>query len=131
MTTTTIRIAIVTGASGGIGAAVAERLAKDGFTVVVNYAGNSASAAAVVARIEAAGGRAVAAQADVSDVAAVARMFDSAETAFGGVDVLINNAGLIPSSRIGAKTPIRHVLNQWFRLKGLHYAELAWRERRR
>jgi short chain dehydrogenase len=71
------------------------RLAKEGFTVVVNYAGNSASAAAVVARIEAAGGRAVATQADISDVAAVARMFDSAETAFGGVDVLINNAGIM------------------------------------
>ena len=95
MTTETNKVAIVTGASGGIGAAVAERLAKDGFTVVVNYAGNSASAAAVVARIEGAGGRAVAAQADISDVAAVARMFDSAETAFGGVDVLINNAGIM------------------------------------
>jgi len=92
MTTETNRIAIVTGASGGIGAAVAERLAKDGFTVVVNYACNAASAA-VLARIERAGGRAVAAQADISDVAAVPRMFDSAETAFGGVDVLINNAG--------------------------------------
>src|SRR5258707_11721258 len=95
MTTQTNRVAIGTGASGGIGAAVAERLAKDGFTVVVNYAGNSASAAAVVARIEAAGGRAVAAQADISDAVAVARMFESAETAFGGVDVLINNAGIM------------------------------------
>jgi predicted enzyme related to lactoylglutathione lyase len=95
MITQTDKVAIITGASGGIGAAVAERLAKDGFTVVVNYAGNAASAQAVVARIEAAGGRAVAAQADISDVAAVARMFDSVETAFGGVDILINNAWIM------------------------------------
>jgi hypothetical protein len=95
MTNQTQKVAIVTGASGGIGAAVAERLARDGFTVVVNYAGNAASADAVVARIEDAGGRAVAAKADISDAAAVARMFDSAETAFGGVDVLINNAGIM------------------------------------
>jgi 3-oxoacyl-[acyl-carrier protein] reductase len=95
MTTQTSRVAIVTGASGGIGAAVAERLAKDGFTVVVNYAGNVTSAEALVNRIETAGGRAVAAKADISDVAAVARMFDLAETAFGGIDVLINNAGIM------------------------------------
>jgi NAD(P)-dependent dehydrogenase (short-subunit alcohol dehydrogenase family) len=97
MTIKANRVAVVTGASGGIGAAVAERLARDGFTVVVNYAGSSAAAAAVVTRIEAAGGRAVAAQADISDVAEVARLFDSAETAFGGVDVLINNAGIMIS----------------------------------
>src|ERR1700758_561953 len=94
MTTETNRIAIVTGASRGIGAAVAERLTKHGFTVVVKYACNAASAAGG-ARRGRAGGRAVAAQADISDVAAVARMFDSAETAFGGVDVLINNAGIM------------------------------------
>jgi 3-oxoacyl-[acyl-carrier protein] reductase len=95
MTTQSSKVAIVTGASGGIGAPVAERLAKDGFTVVVNYAGNAASAEAVVARIEAAGGRAVTAKTDIADVAAVARMFDSAEPAFSGVDVLINNAGIM------------------------------------
>src|SRR6202453_4783172 len=89
------KVAIVTGASGGIGAAVAARLAKDGFTVVVNYAGNAPSADALVARIEAAGGRAVTAQADIADADAVHRMFESAETAFGGVDVLINNAGVM------------------------------------
>src|SRR5271168_1881021 len=94
------KVAIVTGASGGIGAAVAERLAKDGFTVVVNYAGNAASADALVGRIEAAGGRAVAAQADIADAEAVRRMFESAETAFGGVDVLINNAGIMTLATI-------------------------------
>lgn len=95
MTTQTQKVAIVTGASGGIGAAVAERLGKDGFVVVVNYSGNAASAEAVVARIAAAGGRAVAAQADIADPQAVRRMFDSTETAFGRVDVLINNAGVM------------------------------------
>jgi 3-oxoacyl-[acyl-carrier protein] reductase len=100
MTSQAQKVAIVTGASGGIGAAVAERLGKDGFIVVVNYAGNAASAEAVVARIEAAGGRAVAAQADISDAQAVRRMFDSAETAFGGVDVLINNAGIMTLATI-------------------------------
>jgi 3-oxoacyl-[acyl-carrier protein] reductase len=87
--------AIVTGASRGIGAAVAERLARDGFAVAVNFAGRTADADAVVRRIEAAGGRAVAVQADVSDPAAVARLFDAAEAAFGGVDVLVNNAGIM------------------------------------
>src|SRR6185312_11316045 len=100
MTTETNRIAIVTGASRGIGAAVAERLAKDGFTVIVNYAGSDAAAEALVRKIEAAGGRALAAKADVSDPAAVARVFEAAETAFGGVDVLVNNAGIMKLAKL-------------------------------
>lgn len=89
------QVAIVTGASRGIGAAIAERLAQDGFTVVINYSGNAELAEAVAHKIEAAGGRALTAKADVSDPAAVKRVFDAAETAFGGVDVLVNNAGVM------------------------------------
>jgi 3-oxoacyl-[acyl-carrier protein] reductase len=89
------KIAIVTGASRGIGAAVAERLAHDGLAVVVNYAGDAAPAEALAGKIAAAGGRAISIRADVSNPSEVARMFDAAEAAFGGVDVLVNNAGLM------------------------------------
>lgn len=88
-------VAIVTGASRGIGAAIAERLAADGFTVIINYSGNPAPAEALAGKIEQGGGRALSVKADVSDASAVARLFDSAEQAFGGVDVLVNNAGVI------------------------------------
>lgn len=100
MTEEQTRTAIVTGASRGIGAAIAERLASDGFNVIVNYAGGEKAAAAVADRIEAAGGKAITAQADVSDANAVRRMFDAAETAFGGVDVLVNNAGIMKLAKI-------------------------------
>lgn len=89
------RVALVTGASRGIGAAIASRLARDGFTVVINYARNATEAEALAEEIETAGGRALTAQADISDPAAVARMWDAAEAAFGGVDVLVNNAGIM------------------------------------
>ncbi|MFM0235986.1 SDR family oxidoreductase [Paraburkholderia sediminicola] len=89
------KVALVTGASGGIGAAVAERLARDGFAVVINYAGNFAPAEAIAQKIHAQGGKAIIAQADISNPQAARAMFDSAETAFGGVDVLINNAGIM------------------------------------
>jgi 3-oxoacyl-[acyl-carrier protein] reductase len=95
MNTSTDRVAIVTGASRGIGAAIARRLASDGLTVIVNYAGSVSAAAKLVGEIEKAGGRAIPYQADVSDPLAVKRMFDSAEAAYGGVDVLVNNAGIM------------------------------------
>jgi len=94
------KVALVTGASRGIGAAIAERLAQDGFTVIVNYSRGAAEADALVEKIELAGGRAISAQGDVSDAAAVARIFASAEQAFGGIDVLVNNAGIMTLSTI-------------------------------
>ncbi len=100
MTNQSNKVAIVTGASGGIGAAVAERLARDGFTVVVNYAGKAQPAEDLVRQIEAAGGKAVAHQADIADPEAVRKMFEAARTAFGGVDVLINNAGIMKLATI-------------------------------
>jgi len=100
MTQERSKIAIVTGASRGIGAAVAERLARDGFTVVINYSGDAAPAEALARKIEDKGGRALTAKADVSDPQAVHGMFDAAEAAFGGVDVLVNNAGIMPLSTI-------------------------------
>jgi len=95
MTDSSKRVAIVTGSSRGIGAAIAKRLAADGMTVVVNYSGSAGAAAKLVGEIERSGGQAISAQADVSDQQAVKRMFDSAEAAYGGVDVLVNNAGIM------------------------------------
>jgi 3-oxoacyl-[acyl-carrier protein] reductase len=100
MTAETHKVAIVTGASRGIGAAVAERLAGDGFTVVINYSGDAKSAEALARKIEGKGGRALTAKADVSDPKAVRGMFDAAEAAFGGVDVLVNNAGIMKLAKI-------------------------------
>jgi 3-oxoacyl-[acyl-carrier protein] reductase len=89
------KVVIVTGASRGIGAAVAQSLAKAGAKVIVNYAGSRASAEEVVQSIVAAGGQAKAVQADVSKVADVDRLFDEAIATYGRVDVLVNNAGIM------------------------------------
>lgn len=100
--TTTGRTAIVTGSSRGIGKAVAERLAADGFAVVVNYAGNAAEAEKTVAAIASTGGRAIAVQADVADEVAVAALFDTSEREFGGVDVVVNSAGIMVLGPVAA-----------------------------
>ncbi|TFW20635.1 SDR family oxidoreductase [Duganella callida] len=90
------QVAIVTGASRGIGASIAQRLARDGFAVVVNYAGNAAEAGKVVDAIAADGGTAIAIQADVAKAADVRALFDQTIGQLGRVDVLVNNAGIMP-----------------------------------
>ncbi len=88
------KVAVVTGASKGIGAAIAKSLAAEGASVVVNYASSKQGADKVVADIVAAGGKAVAVQGDVAKLADVTRLFAETEKAFGPVDILVNNAGV-------------------------------------
>src|ERR1700754_3028677 len=95
MTNSATKSAIVTGASGGIGGSIAKRLAKDGFSVVVNYAGKPAPAQAVVADIKAAGGQGIAVQADVAIAADVERLFKESMDAFGRPDVVVHCAGIM------------------------------------
>lgn len=90
-----MKVAIVTGASRGIGRACALRLAADGMTVVVNYSHSEAAAAEVVEKIKAAGGDALAVRADVSNPAEVKEMFKTVWKTYGQIDVLVNNAGIV------------------------------------
>lgn len=94
------QVAIVTGASRGIGRAIALRLAQKDNAVIVNYASNEAEAISVVQRIQDLGGRAHAVQADVSLAGDVRKLFDTADEVFGGVDILVNNAGVMQASPI-------------------------------
>ena len=95
-----MRTAIVTGASRGIGRACAITLATQGLAVVVNYAGSDGEAAQVVSEIENAGSRALAVQADVASASDVARLFDQAEAAFAGIDVVVSSAGVMTTGHI-------------------------------
>ncbi len=94
MSELTGKVAIVTGASKGIGAAIAKRLAAAGASVVVNYASSREGADRVVAEIAGKAGKAIAVKADVSKAADVQRLFDATKKAFGSLDVLVNNAGV-------------------------------------
>lgn len=94
----TTRVAIVTGASRGMGAAVARRLSRDGFAVVINYASSAIEAEALVAELKAAGASAIAVKADVAKPEEVGAMFDTAEAQLGKVDVLVNNAGVLKTT---------------------------------
>jgi 3-oxoacyl-[acyl-carrier protein] reductase len=89
------KVALVTGASRGLGRGIAEGFAAEGANIIVNYVKDQASAQAVVAKVESLGGKAVAVQADVGDEKAVQRMVDAGLVAFGKVDILVNNAGLL------------------------------------
>ncbi len=98
------KVAIVTGASKGIGASIAKHLAAEGAAVVVNYASSKEGADRVVAEIDGSGGRAVAVQANVSKQVEIERLFAEAKKAFGRVDILVNNAGVYEFSPLEAIT---------------------------
>jgi 3-oxoacyl-[acyl-carrier protein] reductase len=101
MTQNTARkVAIVTGASRGIGAEIAKRLSADGLAIVVNYANSAAEADALVAELNANGGQAIAVKANVADAGEVRAMFDITEQQLGKVDVLVNNAGIMKTMPI-------------------------------
>jgi 3-oxoacyl-[acyl-carrier protein] reductase len=102
MTSSAKRSAIITGASGGLGGEVARRLVKDGFAVVVHYAGKPAPAQAVVGELKAAGGQAIAVQADVASAADVDRLFKESMEAFGAPNVVVHCAGIMPNILISS-----------------------------
>lgn len=99
------KVAIVTGASKGIGAAIAAHLAAEGAAVAVNYASSKSAAEKVVAEIAQKGGRAVAVQADISKPADIKRLFAETTSAFKRIDILVNNAGIYEFAPIEAVTP--------------------------
>jgi 3-oxoacyl-[acyl-carrier protein] reductase len=119
------KVAVVTGASRGIGAAIAQRLAADGAKVVVNFSRSEAAANDVVAQIKSAGGNAIAAKADISDVAEIAPLFDAAIKAFGRLDILVNNAA-ISDQRMLDQIDAAHYADHFdLNVRGLLFATAA------
>jgi 3-oxoacyl-[acyl-carrier protein] reductase len=108
MTTLTGKVAIVTGASKGIGAGMAKLFAKSGASVVVNYSTSKDAATALVAEIKSSGGKAVAIHADFSKTADIKRLFEESKRAFGTLDILVNNAGVF------AFAPLQNATEQEF-----------------
>ena len=107
------KVAVVTGASKGIGAGIAEEFAREGASVVVNYSSSGAEAEAVVKKIKAAGGKAKAVRADVSKPAEAKELVKAAVDEFGKVDILVNNAGVYESTRRDYREALRsHVQPQ-------------------
>jgi 3-oxoacyl-[acyl-carrier protein] reductase len=100
------KVALITGASRGIGRAIAERLGRDGAVIAVNYARSADEARTVVAGIEAAGGNAFAIQADVGRVSEVIRLFDETIARFGKLDILVNNAGIMFTKPVSEVTEV-------------------------
>jgi 3-oxoacyl-[acyl-carrier protein] reductase len=98
------KVALVTGASRGIGRAIVQRLSQDGAAVVVNYATQAAAAQKIAGEIESAGGKALAIQADVGRVTEVVRLFDETLAHFGKLDILVNNAGIMFTKPVSAVT---------------------------
>ena len=96
------KVAIVTGASRGIGRSIAKRLAADGFFVAISFAGDQKSADEVVAEIEKSGGKALAVKGDVGDQADVTNLFNKTRDTYGQIDVVVNNAGIMPIAPITA-----------------------------
>lgn len=107
--TTSSRVALITGASRGIGAAIARRLAAEGFAVALNYASNNAEADALVAELTRGGASAIAIQADVSQADQVSAMFTTVEQRLGRIDVLVNNAGVLKTAPLAQTSDAQYL----------------------
>ena len=119
------KVAIVTGASKGIGAGIAERLAADGASIIINYSRSAREAEALVSKVTAVGGKAFAVQADISQPADIAKLFTATTDHFKRLDILVNNAGLYEYAGLDAITPESIDKHYNLNVKGLILASQA------